>query len=71
MLASHLGKEPAHEYLLEELGLTPIIHGDLALGEGTGAVLLIPMLDMALSVYYNQETFVKNHIEAYKRQKGD
>lgn len=71
MLASHLGKEPAHEYLLEELGLTPIIYGDLALGEGTGAVLLIPMLDMALSVYYNQETFVKNHIEAYKRQKGD
>ena len=71
MIASHLGKEPAHQYLLEELELVPVIHGNLALGEGTGAVLLIPMLDMALSIYYNQETFVKNHIEAYKRQKGD
>lgn len=67
MLASHLGKEPSHGWLLDELGLAPVIHGELALGEGTGAVLLIPMLDMALSVYENKETFVENKLEAYKR----
>lgn len=67
MLPSHLGKEPAHRYLLDELGLTPVIHGELALGEGTGAVLLIPMLDMALAVYDNKETFEENNLEAYER----
>lgn len=67
MIASHLGREPAHARLLEELGLVPVIHGDLALGEGTGAVLLIPMLDMALKVYENKETFEENHVEAYRR----
>lgn len=67
MIASHLGKEPAHALLLEELALVPVIHGDLALGEGTGAVLLIPMLDMALKVYENKETFKKNKVEAYRR----
>lgn len=67
MLASHLGREPAHGYLLNELGLKPVIHGELALGEGTGAVLLMPMLDMALAVYENKETFEENKLAAYQR----
>ena len=67
MVASHLGKEPAHKLLLQELGLEPVIHGNLALGEGTGAVLLLPMLDMALAVYKNKETFEENNLEAYQR----
>ncbi|MBR3771172.1 MAG: nicotinate-nucleotide--dimethylbenzimidazole phosphoribosyltransferase, partial [Clostridium sp.] len=36
MLPSHLGKEPASQLAMKELGLNPIIHGNLALGEGTG-----------------------------------
>ncbi len=67
MVASHLGKEPAHGFFLKELGLEPVIYGNLALGEGTGAVLLLPMLDMALAVYNNKETFEENNLEAYKR----
>ena len=38
MIASHLGKEPAAKAILKEIGIKPVIHGDLALGEGTGAV---------------------------------
>ena len=35
---------------LARLELEPLIHGRLALGEGTGAVLLFPLLDMAEAV---------------------
>ncbi len=57
MLPSHLSKEPAAKLLLAELGLSPVIDASLALGEGTGAVLLFPMLDTILSVYEGSSTF--------------
>ena len=56
--------------ILEELGLTPVIHADLALGEGTGAVLLKPLLDMALRVYHGPHTFDELGIKAYTAQEG-
>lgn len=67
MLASHLGGEPCHGLLLEALGLSPVIRADLALGEGTGAVLLFPMLDMAYRVFQNEATFQGERVEKYKR----
>ena len=51
MMASHSSFEPAAETVLAELGVRPIIFADLRLGEGTGAACLIPLLDMALTVY--------------------
>lgn len=66
MLPSHCSKEPAMQMVLERLGLEPVIYADMALGEGTGAVMLFPMLDMALSVYAQNVTFDDIHIEAYK-----
>ena len=51
MMASHSSFEPAAETVLDELGVRPIIFADLRLGEGTGAACLIPLLDMALTVY--------------------
>lgn len=66
MLPSHMSKEPSSRKIMDELGLEPVIYGDLALGEGTGAVLLIPMLDMALSVYQENSTFANIHMEAYQ-----
>lgn len=65
MLASHLSREPAAKQVLELLGLRPVIHGDLALGEGTGAVALLPLLDMALSVYHQDTTFEKINMAPY------
>jgi len=65
MLASHSSREPCTGAVLKALGLTPVIDGELALGEGTGAALLIPMLDMALGVYQNDETFEKIKIDRY------
>lgn len=42
LLASHLGKEPAMAAILEELGLKPIIHANLALGGRNGSRILFP-----------------------------
>lgn len=67
MLASHGGREPAHRLLLGELGLKPVIDADLALGEGSGAVMLFPLLDMALSVYKSAADFGDIGVENYKR----
>ena len=66
MIPSHMSKEPCTVKIMEELKLSPIIHGELALGEGTGAALLFPMFDMAEAVYRNDETFVKLAIPAYQ-----
>ncbi len=67
IIASHLGKEPSMKYIYDELGLVPVINGRLALGEGTGAVMMFSLLDNALSIYNEQTTFDDIKIEAYKR----
>ncbi len=69
MLASHEGREPASGLLLKRLGLKPVIHAGLALGEGTGAVMLFPLLDLALSLYAENITFEEVDIDAYQRLK--
>lgn len=66
MLASHLSSEPAGSLILEALGKEPLITGKLHLGEGTGAVLAMPMLDMALAVYRDAVTFEEGGVEAYR-----
>ncbi|MGB8451807.1 MAG: nicotinate-nucleotide--dimethylbenzimidazole phosphoribosyltransferase [Anaerocolumna sp.] len=66
MIPSHMSKEPASIRIMEELGLTPIIHGNLALGEGTGTALLFPMLDMVLKVYHFNSTFDDIKVQAYE-----
>lgn len=66
MIASHIGREPGMKYILDELGLEAVIDGKLALGEGTGAVLLIPMLDAVLSLYSDGLDFEETTVEQYQ-----
>lgn len=70
MLPSHMSREPAALRIMDELGLTPIIHAGMALGEGTGAVALLPLLDMALRVYHGTHTFDDLGMDAYTPQEG-
>ena len=70
MLASHVSREPADRLILEKLGLAPVICGELALGEGSGGVLLLPLLDGALSVYDQGSTFDSFGMAAYTPQEG-
>ncbi|HWQ59444.1 MAG TPA: nicotinate-nucleotide--dimethylbenzimidazole phosphoribosyltransferase [Clostridia bacterium] len=66
LFASHVSKEPAARMLLDELCLSPLICADLCLGEGTGAVAAMPLLDMALAVYNEMATFEDISVPAYK-----
>ena len=68
-LASHVSKDGAARKALEALGLRAIIDADMSLGEGSGAVLLMPMLDAALAVYHGMGSFDDIHVEAYHRFK--
>ena len=68
LISSHVTAEPAGKLIMEELGLEPMIHGDLRLGEGTGAVALFPMLDLSCAVYRNAASFAGIQVEAYTKQ---
>lgn len=70
MLATHVSREPAGAFLLETLGLQPVITAGMALGEGTGAVAAMPLIDMALAVYRGA-TFGDIAVEAYKPLGGE
>ena len=66
IIVSHQGKEPAMKALLDSLRKKAVIHAELALGEGTGAVMMFPLLDMALQVYRENTTFDDIQIAAYE-----
>ncbi len=67
MVASHVSAEPAGKMALESLGIEPFLHAQMRLGEGTGAVALMPVLDMAAAVYKYMSTFSQINIEDYER----
>lgn len=67
LIPSHKGKEPAIELLAKELGVEPVIDGNLALGEGTGAVMMFSLLDMAMSIYDGRTNFSDIQVEQYTR----
>lgn len=68
LISSHVTAEPAGKLIMAELDLDPMLHGNLRLGEGTGAVALFPMLDMASAVYRNAASFAGIQVEAYTKQ---
>lgn len=67
MLASHMPVEQGGAVAMRTLGLEPIIHGNLCLGEGSGAVMLMPFLEMAVKVYENMGSFEDYKLVAYER----
>jgi nicotinate-nucleotide--dimethylbenzimidazole phosphoribosyltransferase len=58
LLAAHCSAEPAHAGTLQRLGLAPVLEGwQMRLGEGTGALLVMPLLDAAAAVSSGMATF--------------
>lgn len=66
IIASHVSKEPATELLLKALDKEAFLHARMCLGEGTGAVTIFPILDMAAAVYSQMSTFQEISVEEYK-----
>lgn len=67
LFASHVSMEPASSLALKTMGLEGMIHGRMCLGEGTGAMTLFPILDMAVAVYANMGSFTDYAIDPYQR----
>jgi len=57
LFAGHRSEEPGHTVLLAHLGLRPILDLGMRLGEGTGAVLAMPVLESAYRLYHEMATF--------------
>ena len=55
--AGHRSVEPGHAVTLAHLGLRPLVDLDLRLGEGTGAVLALPVVQAAGAVLREMATF--------------
>ena len=56
-VAGHRSTEPAQGLALRELGLTPILDLGLRLGEGTGALLAVPVVQAAIATLAEMATF--------------
>lgn len=57
MVAGHRSEEPGHSVLLERLGLRPLLALEMRLGEGTGAILALPLIESAVALYRRMATF--------------
>jgi nicotinate-nucleotide--dimethylbenzimidazole phosphoribosyltransferase len=57
MIAAHRSAEPGHGYLLDALGLQPLLELDLRLGEGSGAALALPLVANTLALLREMATF--------------
>ena len=66
ILASHLSDEPASRKVLESLEKKPFLTCGMCLGEGTGAVAVMPLLEMGLQVYRKMGTFDDIHVKQYE-----
>lgn len=53
----HCGDESGHKLLLDSLGVKAILHLDLRLGEGTGAVCAYPILVSAVNMINEMDRF--------------
>jgi len=69
MIPSHVSNEPAGRAILDFLGMHGPIDAHMALGEGTGGVMLLPLLEMALKLYHGTHSFENIGIDAYTEQK--
>jgi nicotinate-nucleotide--dimethylbenzimidazole phosphoribosyltransferase len=57
LFAAHESVEVGHRFMLERVGLRPILDLDLRLGEGTGAALAMTLLEAGVKILAEMATF--------------
>lgn len=57
LIPSHMSKEPGYIHIMEEIGLEPMLHLNMRLGEGTGCPMAFSIIETALSVMNTMATF--------------
>ena len=64
-LFGHVGDEQGHRRLLDAMQAEPILHLGLRLGEGTGAVCAWPIVDSAVRMLNEMDTFEAMQVTKY------
>lgn len=68
--AGHRSVEPGHAVALAQLGLRPLVDLDLRLGEGTGALLALPLVEAAGATLREMATFDSAGVAQKEAQDG-
>lgn len=63
VFAGHRSSEPGHAVLLAGLGLEPLLDLRMRLGEGSGAVAALPLLEAACAVHDEMATFASAGVD--------
>jgi nicotinate-nucleotide--dimethylbenzimidazole phosphoribosyltransferase len=63
MIATHRAAEPGHDLLLTELGLEPLLDLRLRLGEASGALLALPLIESAGALHRRMGTFEESGVD--------
>ncbi|MFB9215297.1 nicotinate-nucleotide--dimethylbenzimidazole phosphoribosyltransferase [Vibrio sinaloensis] len=63
MIFAHRSHESGHKYLLQCMEAEPLLDLSLRLGEGTGAVLAVPIIRAAAEFYNNMASFEQVGVE--------
>jgi nicotinate-nucleotide--dimethylbenzimidazole phosphoribosyltransferase len=53
----HVSDEQFHKNVLEEMGVSALLNLGMRLGEGTGAILAVQIIEQSLNCYHNMATF--------------
>lgn len=61
----HQGDESGHKLMLAALGADPILHLDLRLGEGSGAVCAYPIIESAVHMINEMDSFADVEVTKY------
>ena len=64
LVAGHRSAEPAHNEVLTELGLEPLLDLRLRLGEASGAALSLPLVQLAAQLHTNMRRFDETGVES-------
>lgn len=67
LIASHGGREKGIRAIFQDLQLTPFLEGNVSFGEGVGAILFFPVLDVVTTFFRDAQTFDDIKLAQYQR----
>jgi nicotinate-nucleotide--dimethylbenzimidazole phosphoribosyltransferase len=71
LFPSHKSMESGHHFMLQHLGLNPLLDLDFRLGEGTGAALAMGLLDASTRILNDIKTFEEVAIKNAHEEESD